>query len=173
MSTKTDYSVAEWKAISGAPVAAGLFLTLADAGGPAGVAKEAMAVGRAIARSALGDAPEIVRALAESVKGGGGRPELPDLPTGDRTQTKNALIGAVKTAVRAVENKSPSEVEGYKTWLAAVAAKVSQASKEGGFVGVGGALLSREEEEALKQLATVLARGKATTGQQIGAHPMR
>ena len=164
MSTKTDYSVAEWKAISGAPVAAGLFLTLADASAPAGVDKEAMAVGWAIARSALGDAPEIVRALAESVKGGGGRPELPDLPTGDRTQTKKALIGAVKTAVRAVENKSPSEVEGYKTWLAAVAAKVSQASKEG-FVGIGGALLSREEEEALKQLAAVLARGKATTGQ--------
>jgi hypothetical protein len=103
----------------------------------------------------------------------GGRPELPDLPTGDRTQTKNALIGAVKTAVRAVENKSPSEVEGYKTWLAAVAAKVSQASKEGGFVGRGVALLSREEEKALKQLAAVLARGKETTGQQIGAHPMR
>jgi hypothetical protein len=159
MSTKTDYSAEEWKAISGAPVAAGLFVTLADASGPVGVAKEALAVGKAIAQSALGDAPEIVKALAESVKGKEGRPELPDVPTGDRTQTKNALIDAIKAAVRAVEGKSPNEVEGYKTWLASVAAKVAQAAKEGGFLGIGGTLVSRDEEEALKQLADVLGIG--------------
>jgi hypothetical protein len=156
MSTKADYSPDEWKAISGAPVAAGLLVTLADASGPVGVAKEALAVGKAIAHSSLGDAPEIVKALAENVKSGAGRPELPDVPTGDRTQTKNALIGAIKTAVKAVESKSPAEVEPFKAWLASVAAKVSQASKEGGFLGFGGTLVSPEEDEALKQLSDVL-----------------
>ena len=58
MSKKTDYSPEEWKAISGAPVAAGLFITLSDASGPVGIAKEAMAVGKAITESAVGDAPE-------------------------------------------------------------------------------------------------------------------
>jgi hypothetical protein len=156
MSKKTDYSAEEWKAISGAPVAAGLLITLADASGPVGIAKEAMAVGKAITQSELGDAPEIVKALAENVKSGEGRPELPDVPTGDRTQTKNALIGAIKTAVRAVETKSPAEAEGYKKWVASIATKVSQASKEGGFLGFGGTLVSGEEEDALKQLADVL-----------------
>lgn len=156
MSTKNDYSAEEWKAISGAPVAAGLFITLSDASGPVGIAKEALAVGKAIRDSAQGEAPEIVKALAESVKSGGGRPELPDLPTGDRAQTKEGLIGTIRTAVGAVEKKSPSEVEAYKTWLASVAAKVAQASKEGGFLGIGGTPVSRDEQEGLDQLAGVL-----------------
>jgi hypothetical protein len=59
MSTKTDYSAEEWKAISGAQVAAGLLITVSDASGLV-IAREAIAVGKAIARSALGGAPEIV-----------------------------------------------------------------------------------------------------------------
>ena len=156
MSTKTDYSADEWKAISGAPVAAGLFVTLSDASGPIGIAKEAIAVGKAITESAQGDAPEIVKSLAESVKTGGGRPELPDVPTGDRAQAKDAVIGAIRKAVEAVERKSPNEAEGFKAWLASVAVKVSQASKEGGFLGIGGTVVSAQEQEALTTLAGVL-----------------
>ena len=156
MSTKTDYSADEWKAISGAPVAAGLFVTLSDASGPVGIAKEAIAVGKAITESAQGDAPEIVKSLAESVKTGGGRPELPDVPTGDRAQVKDAVIGAIRKAVEAVERKSPNEVEGFKVWLTSVAVKVSQASKEGGFLGIGGTVVSAQEQEALTTLAGVL-----------------
>jgi hypothetical protein len=156
MSKKNDYSDAEWKAISGAPVAAGLLITLADASGPVGIAKEALAVGKAISESGGGgDAPEIVKALAESVKSGA-RPELPDVPTGDRAQMKAALVNILKTAVAAVQTKSPAEVEPYKTWLASVATKVSQASKEGGFLGIGGTLVSADEQAALKQLSEVL-----------------
>ena len=156
MSTQTDYSADEWKAISGAPVAAGLFITLSDASGAVGIAEEAMAVGKAIQQSEHGDAPEIVKSLAESVKTGGGRLELPDVPTGDRAQTKDAVIAVIRKAVEAVERKSPSEVEAFKAWLASIAAKVSQASKEGGFVGIGGTVVSSEEQKALTKLADVL-----------------
>jgi hypothetical protein len=156
MSTKKDYSADEWKAITGAPVAAGMFVALSDTSGPIGIAKEALAVGKAIADSARGDAPEIVKSLAESVKAGGGRPELPEVPTGDPTRTKDALIGTLKSAVGAVERKSPSEATAYKTWLTSVATKVSEASREGGFLGMGGTTVSRSEEDALNQLAEVL-----------------
>ncbi len=155
MSKKTDYSAEEWKAISGAPVAAGLLITLADASGPLGIAKEALAVGKAITRSsASGNAPEIAKSIAESVTSG--RPELPDLPAGDRAQTKDALMGAIKAAVQAVESKSPGEAEVYKAWLASIATAVSRASKEGGFLGFGGTTVSRDEEEAIKRLAEAL-----------------
>jgi hypothetical protein len=103
MSTMKDYSDQEWKAISGAPTAAGLFITLADASGPVGIAKEAMAVSRAIS-----------------------------------------------------ETKSPAEAKPFKMWLASIAAKVSQASKEGGFLGIGGTPVSRDEENALRQLSEAL-----------------
>ncbi len=138
MSNKNDYSQAEWNAIFAAPVAAGLLITLSDVSGPVRIVKEAMAVGRAISESGLGDAPEVVKALAESVKAGGGRPELPHVPTGDRAKTKDALFGIINAAVAALQAKSPDEVEHYKAWLASLAAKVSHASKDGGFLGIGG-----------------------------------
>jgi hypothetical protein len=160
MSTKNDYSEAEWKAISAAPVAAGLLMTFADLGGPVGIAKEALAVGRAISATTLGDAPEIVKTLTENVKRGGGPPELPNVPTADRTQTTLALIGVVKTAVGAVQKKSPSEIESYKTWLASVAARVSHASKAGGLLG--GTQFNTDEQQVLAQLADVLAVSAST-----------
>jgi hypothetical protein len=156
MSTKNDYSAEEWKAIMGAPVAAGLYMTLADASGPVGIAKEAMAVGKAITESAATDAPEIVKALAEGVRTAGGRPELPDVPKTDRAQMKVALISALQNAIGAVAAKSPAEAEAFKTWLVSVATRVAHASKEGGFLGIGGTEVSTEEQEALKQLASAL-----------------
>jgi len=124
MSTKNDYNAEEWKAIASAPVAAGMFITLADASGPVGIAKEAMAVGRAITDAAQGQAPEIVKAIATSMKDSG-RPETPDIPISNRAKSKLALTNTIKSAVDAVERHSPTEVEPYKAWLAAVARKVA------------------------------------------------
>jgi hypothetical protein len=156
MSKKDDYNAEEWKAIAASPVVAGLLITMSDASGPVGIAKEAVALGMAITASASTSAPEIVRSLAESVKSAGGRPELPDIPRGDRSQTRDALIKILRTATAAVERKSPAEAEPYKTWLVSVATGVSQASKEGGFLGFGGDRVSVDEQEALKQLAGTL-----------------
>ena len=145
MSTQQDYNEAEWKAITAAPLAAGMLITLSDASGPLGIAKEAMAVSRAIADSATGDAPEVVKSLAESARTWGGRPAIPDIPRGNREQAKDALVRHINSAVTAVETKSPAEAEQYKTWLTSVAVRVAHASKEGGFFGVGGVPVSAEE----------------------------
>jgi hypothetical protein len=155
MSTKNDYSTAEWKAIASAPVAAGLFITMSDVSGPIGIVKEAMAVGKAITEAAQPGAPEIVRAVAAGVKDSG-RPETPDVPMGSRAQSKEALTNTIRSAVDAVERHSPSEAQAYKTWLASVARRVAEASKEGGFLNMGGTLVSSQEEEALKELTQVL-----------------
>jgi hypothetical protein len=156
MSTQQDYNETEWKAISSAPLAAGLLITLSDASGPIGIAKEALAVSRAISDSATGDAPEVVKSVAESAKTWGGRPAMPDIPRTSRAQAKDALIGTINAAVGAVETKSPAEVESYKTWLTSVAVRVAHASKEGGFLGVGGTPVSAEEQAAVEQLAAML-----------------
>jgi hypothetical protein len=156
MSTRNDYSADEWKTIAAAPVVAGLFITLADASGVVGTAKEALAVGRAITESAASAAPEIVKSVAEAVRSAGGRPELPDIPKVDRAQIKTRLITHLKAAASAVEAKSPSEGAAYRAWLLSVATNVSQAAKEGGLLGIGGTLVSTEEQEALVQLAQAL-----------------
>jgi hypothetical protein len=154
MSTKNDYSDAEWKAISTAPVAAGLLITASDT---SGLSREVMVVGKAISRSTLGDAPEIVKVLTHHIRAGGGTPEMPDLPAGSRAQTKDALIGIVRAAVGVLQQKSPAEAESYKAWLASVTAKVSFASREERHMASGRSLASPDEEAALRELAAVLA----------------
>lgn len=157
MSTKADYDTEEWNSISAAPVAAGLMIILSEARGPVGVAN-VMTVGTAITQSARGDAPDFVKALAETVARLAGCPELPEMPFGDRRRTKHLLIATISKAVRAVQRKAPTEVEAYKAWLAGVAAKVSRASKQSGLPGYE-APLSTDEKEALEQLTRVLAVG--------------
>ena len=157
MSTKNDYSAEDWKAIMGGPVAAGLYITLSDPSGPLGITKEAMAVGKSITDSAAAGAPEIVQAIAESVKQFGGRPEFPDVPKTDPAQMKVALLGAVQNAIAAVAEKSPTESDAFRAWLLTVASKVAHASKEGGFLGFGGTEVSADEQEGLNELARALS----------------
>ncbi len=156
MSTKADYSTDQWKAIADAPLAAGMLISLADMSGPIGMAKEAMAVGKAIIDSARGDAPDVVKALAASLKDGGGRPTVPDVWSGDRATTTEALLDAINLAVAAVAQQSPGEVQAYKTWLVSVATKVAEASREGGFLGFGGTQVSSGEQEGLEHLRRAL-----------------
>ena len=131
-------------------------MTLSEMSGPLGIAREAMVAERALLASARGDPPEIVKLLAETVTTGGGHAELPDLPAGDCAQTRAALISAVANAVEAVARRSPGEVEAFKACLASVAAKVAQASKNGGVFGLGSTVVSLREQEAVTRLADVL-----------------
>jgi hypothetical protein len=48
------------------------------------------------------------------------------------------------------------EAEEYKRWILSLARKTAEASKEGGFLGIGGTLVSDEESSALNALANEL-----------------
>ncbi|HEX2173723.1 MAG TPA: hypothetical protein VHL09_14895, partial [Dehalococcoidia bacterium] len=48
------------------------------------------------------------------------------------------------------------EGRAYRNWILAVARSVAMASKEGGFLGIGGRPVSPEESAALQELAEVL-----------------
>jgi hypothetical protein len=45
--------------------------------------------------------------------------------------------------------------------MVALSRKVAEASKEGGFLGFGGTLVSKEEEQAIAEIATALQGGAA------------
>jgi len=158
MSKKSDYSPEEWKSITGAPYLAGLFITMADPSGIGGVMKEAMAVGKAVAEAGANNQTEVIKSLVEGLKEAGfkAKAELPDVPKGDLAAAKAATFDHVQKAISALSAKSPSEVEAYKTWLMTAAKKVSEAAKEGGFLGFGGTLVSDKEQAALKELADKL-----------------
>ena len=54
-------------------------------------------------------------------------------------------------------SKSPAEAAAYKATILAVAKAAAEASKEGGFLGIGGTLVSKDEQAALDQLGAALA----------------
>jgi hypothetical protein len=165
MSKPTDYTPEEWKTISAAPVLAGLLVSVSDMSGPIGVVKEALAVVKAVTESAASTSNELIKILAEEIKARGGKPDMPELPA-EREGVRAALIDSCKRAAAVVAQKSASEADEYKRWLVALARKTAEASKEGGFLGIGGTVVSEEESSAVKELASAL--GVSTYGAAKG-----
>jgi len=155
MSKQTDYTAEEWKTVASAPIMAGLLVSISDLSGPIGMAKEAFTVVKAITDTAATTANELIKAVAEDIRSRGGKPELPTLPQ-DRAAVNKMLIERCKQAVELVAKKSPAEAEEYKRWLLSLAQKTAEASKEGGFLGIGGTLVSDEESHAVDNLASAL-----------------
>ncbi|HEY7056802.1 MAG TPA: hypothetical protein VH458_09770 [Vicinamibacterales bacterium] len=153
MSTRSDYSADEWKAISTAPAAVALAITLSDAAGPFETACDPVVVARAITHSALAGVPEIVSVLAESLRNGTDPPDPREIGPGNCAQMKKALIGTVRAAVHAIERKSPTEVESFKAWLASVASRVCHATNP----VANGMAFSREKQDTIDLMAAVLA----------------
>lgn len=154
MSNVKDFSAEEWKNISAAPFMAGLVATMSDLSGPVGITKEAVAVGRLVTESAAKSSSELIRALAESFKGGA-RPEMPDVPK-DRDMARSSLVNMCGLAVAAVAAKSPQEAQEFRAWLMSIARGAAEAAKEGGFLGFGGTQVSEKELSALSQLSAAL-----------------
>ena len=154
MATEKDFTADEWKGIAAAPLMAGLVVTMADVSGPVGVAKEAIAVSKAIGESASASSGELIRTLAEAFKKGA-RPEMPTVPK-DREQARTAFVTACKTAVTTVTAKAPGEAQEFRMWLMSIAQRAAEAAKEGGFLGFGGTLISDDEKNALSRLGAEL-----------------
>ncbi len=63
----------------------------------------------------------------------------------------------VKTGIDQVSQGTPGEVAAYKAMILGAAQSTAEATKEGGFLGMGGAQVSAEEQAILDQLKTALA----------------
>jgi hypothetical protein len=155
MSKQSDYTPEEWKEISAAPLMAGLFVSTSDMSGPIGLVKEAFAMGKAFMESASSSPNELIKAISEAIKARGGKPEMPDLPS-DSAGIGKALIEGCKEAAAVVSRKSPTEADEYKNWLVSIATRTAGASKEGGFLGIGGTFVSDAERSAISELASAL-----------------
>lgn len=155
MSSSTDYTPDEWKAITLAPFLAGLFVSVSDPSGVGGLMKESMAVGKAIAEAGAKSDVGVITSLADGLKAAGfsGRPQLPDLPRTDVAAARAAMAEHLSRAVSLVAAKSPAEADAFKAWLLSAAHGVAEAAKEGGFLGFGGTRVSEQEQAALAELA--------------------
>lgn len=171
MGIKDNYSEEEWFVIASAPSMIGSAVVTAGRSGAMGTMREILASARATAEVAKASAdneliqsilpsPEMARDEAkaeaqkmrdsamEKVKAG--NVESPDELADFALNTLRdalSLLGGVA---------SEKDINEYKDWVRTVAKDVAEASKEGGFLGIGGERISEREAAFLARLEEIL-----------------
>jgi hypothetical protein len=141
-----------WKHVAAGPAAALFMVSASDLSGPIGTVKEAQAATKAMLDAASKGEPTSVLA---SAFGAGLTMDMASQVKA-LAPKKEALIEIVKAGAAAVAAKSPGELQAYKNTILSVAQASAEASKEGGFLGIGGTLVSKDEQAALDAIKVAL-----------------
>jgi hypothetical protein len=148
---KAKYSDVQWESVRLAPVAAASVIMMADKSGVVGATKEISAASSVIDDAKKTAAPTSVLSLAfESEL------SVDELSKYVKGRTPADALETVREAIDVVERNSPADASNFRRLVADVATSVANASKEGGFLGIGGTLVSSSEQAALDQLRTVI-----------------
>jgi hypothetical protein len=158
MTSRTDFTDAEWQRLGRAPLVAGMAISLADPGGPIEALKETGAALKTVLEAAEGGAHgTFVQAVAGDVAQKARRRESPLAgfkPSGatareeilDELRAVNALL---------IEKATPEEAAAFREWLKAAAQRAALAAKEGGFLGFNAERVSENEQQMLEQLGAI------------------
>ncbi len=74
----------------------------------------------------------------------------------DAANVRQTAIAACQRCVSLLKKSSAQDAQSYKEFLYAVARKVAEAAKEGGFMGVGGKAISEAEQSLLSDISNTL-----------------
>jgi hypothetical protein len=143
---------AEWSRVQASPAAALMLVATSDLSGPVGSIKEVQAATKALADAARKADPASVIGAAF----GSGIDTEMMRQVRELAPSKDKLIEIVRAGAASVARKDPAQAAAYKSAILAVAQAAAEASKEGGFLGIGGTLVSKDEQAALDQLKSVL-----------------
>jgi hypothetical protein len=155
MSTKADFSVEEWDLLRSSPFMASILVVAASPSGPIGIVQESAAASKMILQAAGSAQTPLLKTLGEDLRE---RMSIPKPPTGvSPAQVQEAAAEILRrTSDLLGEKATPEEATEYKQWLVKVAQATAEASKEGGFLGFGGTLVSDQEKTALAAVNTAL-----------------
>jgi hypothetical protein len=159
MASKTDFTPEEWAQIRKSPIMASVAVVAASPSGPVGVLKEMFAVGKLIAETKTkSGANALVDALVADIttREGMDQAKPEEIKGMSPEKVRTHAVDALKTVAALVDRKAPGDAAEFKSWLQQVAQRVANASKEGGFLGIGGTLVSEQEQAALKDTASAL-----------------
>lgn len=158
MTTKADFTAQEWETLLEGPVNAGLYISLASPS-LAGSISESMAVAKTIVAAAQqGTTDELLGAILSDLQNReSAKLAQPEFHSRKPDELKQEVLNGVSGAVALLNAKAtPAEAQGVREWLYEVAVNAANASKEGGFLGIGGVRVSDAEKAALQELAGVL-----------------
>ena len=163
MTSKADYSEAEWTRLKRAPFLAGMAISLADPGGPIEAVKETAATLKSVVAAADGDDHgALVQAIAGDVRDDTSHRKSPMAgfkPASGATAGVEILDELREVDRLAAEKATAEEAAGLREWLVAVAQEAANAAKEGGFMGFHAVRVSEGEERMLDQLRQALGSG--------------
>jgi hypothetical protein len=158
MANQNAFTAEEWALVRLAPSFVASGTSASDPSGLFASIKEAASGARGMAEAFKSNTSlELFSALAADRS----IPGMPDPKTllgeGSREQQmlnfKNSVLERVGTAMDLVARKaSPAEADAYRRLLVDVADKAASASKEGGFLGFGGVLVSDKEQAFIAEV---------------------
>ncbi len=155
MSTRSDFSVDEWDLLRSSPFMASILVVAASPSGPIGLIQESTAAGKMILTAATGAQTPLLKDLALDLTQ---KMSLPRTPAGATPAQVQAAATEIlkRTSDLLAQKATPEEATELKQWLAGVAKATAEATKEGGFLGFGGTLVSEEEKAALATINSTL-----------------
>lgn len=149
---QAKYTSAGTAAIKGAPLAAMAMVAAASPSKGGGAAAEFAAAAGSISQAAAKAAPA---SLLNGIFGGGVSQEEMDAAI-SRLGSADPMA-VIKAGIDQVSQGNPGEVAAYKSMILDAATATAEASKEGGFLGMGGQQVSAAEQAVLDQLKKALA----------------
>lgn len=158
MTTKNDFTPEEWQTVVAAPLVASLYITMAS---PSlfGSFSEVMAATDALVKAAQEPSDNALRnaILAEFTATDTASAAQPQVESRDQASVLNELGGKLAAAVALINAKAdPTEALQVRQSIYDLAVKTANASKEGGFLGIGAVRVNEAETNALAELARVL-----------------
>jgi hypothetical protein len=158
MTSRSDFSDDEWTRLGRAPLLVGLAVSLADPGGPIELLKESNAAVRTVLEGAEGgEHGPFVQAVAADAAGEMRQRRNP--LGGIRARGAEALDGILDELRRVDallrDRTTPEETVAFREWLRVAAQRAATAAKEGGFLGIGGELVSEREQQMLERLGEI------------------
>ena len=160
MTTKADYTEAEWTRLKRAPFLAGMSISLADPGGPIEAVKETAATLKSVVAAADGGGHgELVQSIARDVRDDtkGRKSPMAGFKPASGATAGVEILDELREVDRLVAAKATAEeADDLRAWLVAVAQEAANAAKEGGFMGFHAVRVSEGEQRMLDQLRQVL-----------------
>ena len=162
MADKSSFTPDEWKTLLESVMAAGLAVTAAEPHGLWGLLEESFASGKMLAKAKMdtGTNP-LVKAVVDDFATSEGRSTSRDglqqqLSGKKPAELKTACIEILGKVDGILSAKAPADAAAFKTWLRQISQSVAEAATEGGFLGIGGVLVSDAEKATLAEISSAL-----------------
>ena len=162
MPDKSNFTPDEWKLLLESVMMAGIAISTAELSGLWGLLKESFAEGNALMTAKMDPgADALVKAVVADFETSEGRSTardgLKERLTGSKpSEIKAKCIETLRQAGAVVDAKAPGDAAAFKGWLRQISQHVAEASKEGGFLGIGGVRVSEAEKATLNEISSAL-----------------